>query len=153
MKTIVSSALMLGLAAGCAQMERAAPQVTQYEVVAKYAVGGTGGWDYLCADDEHHRLYVSRGDRVLVLDTVSGKTIGEIPGTPGVHGIALAPDLGVGFTSNGRDDSVTAFRLDSLAVVDTIKVTGRNPDAILYEPRSRRIFTFNGGSANVTAID
>jgi DNA-binding beta-propeller fold protein YncE len=153
MKLLILSACMLGLAAGCAQMERAAPQAPKYEVVAKYAVGGTGGWDYVSTDEQHHRLYVSRGDRVLVLDTVSGKAIGEIPGTPGVHGIALAPDLGLGFTSNGRDDSVSAFRLDSLAVVDTIKVSGRNPDAILYEPRSRRILTFNGGSANVTAID
>jgi len=98
-------------------------------------------------------LFVSRGDRVQVVDTRTGQAVGEVAGTAGVHGIAFADDLGLGFTSNGRSDSVTVFDLDTLAVVATVKVTGTNPDAILYEPVSKRIFTFNGRSANVTAID
>ena len=76
-----------------------------------------------------------------------------MPGTAGVHGIAIAGNLGLGFTSNGRANTVTIFDLDTLAVIDTVKVTGENPDAILYEPFSKRVLTFNGRSANVTAID
>jgi len=124
-----------------------------YGVVARYEIGGAGGWDYLSVDEKRHRLYVSRGDHVQVLDTLSGKVVGDLPGTAGVHGIAIAGDLGLGFTSNGRAGSVTVFDLDTLAVVDTVKVTGENPDAILYEPFSKRVLTFNGRSANVTAID
>jgi hypothetical protein len=148
------SALLLALAAGCVQMNQALPAlVGSYEVVAKYPVGGTGAWDFLTVDEKRHRLYVSRGDHVQVLDTRSGKIVGDLSGTAGVHGIALAEDLGLGFTSNGRSDSATVFDLDTFAVVETVKVTGANPDAILYEPLSKRVLTFNGRSANVTAID
>ena len=156
MKTIILTvfALLLAMADGCAQMNQAAPALAErYEVVAKYAIGGTGGWDFLSVDEKRHRLYVSRGDHVQVMDTRSGKVIGDLPGTAGVHGIAIAEDLGLGFTSNGRSDSVTVFDLDTLAAVETVKVTGANPDAILYDPSSKRVFTFNGRSANITAID
>jgi YVTN family beta-propeller protein len=148
------SALLLAMAGGCAQMNRAVPaQVDSYEVVARYPVGGTGGWDFLSVDEKRHRLYVTRGDHVQVVDTRSGMLVGDLPGTAGVHGVAVAEDLGLGFTSNGRTDSVTVFDLVTFAVVETVKVTGANPDAILYEPVSKRVFTFNGRSANVTAID
>jgi DNA-binding beta-propeller fold protein YncE len=89
----------------------------------------------------------------MVVDMDSGKVVGDIPGTEGVHGIALAPELKKGFTSNGRTGTVTVFELPSLAVTGTIKVTGENPDAILYEPVTKRVFTFNGRGKNVTAID
>ncbi len=149
-----TSALLLAVASGCMLSSQAAPALAEsYEIIAKYAVGGTGGWDFVSVDEKRHRLYVSRSDHVQVLDTVSGKVVGDLPGTAGVHGIAIAGDLGLGFTSNGRSDSVTVFDLDTLAVIDTVKVTGTNPDAILYEPYSKRIFTFNGRSANVTVID
>ncbi len=149
-----ASALLLGMAGACIQVSQAAAAPAEsYEVIAKYAVGGTGGWDFLSVDEKRHRLYVSRGDHVQILDTVSGKVVGDLPGTAGVHGIAIAEDLGLGFTSNGRSDTVTVFDLNTFAVVDTVKVTGSNPDAILYEPSSKRILTFNGRSANVTAID
>jgi YVTN family beta-propeller protein len=149
-----ASVFLLVMAGGCMQVSHAAPALIEsYEVVAKYPVGGTGGWDFLSVDEKRHRLYVSRGDHVQILDTASGKVVGDLPGTAGVHGIAIADDLGLGFTSNGRSDSVTVFDLNTFAVVDTVKVSGSNPDAILYEPYSRRIFTFNGRSANVTAID
>src|SRR5471032_2563266 len=151
---LTASALSLATAGGCVQMNQAVPAlVGSYEVVAKYPVGGTGGWDFLTVDEKRHRLYVSRGDHVQVLDTRSGKIVGDLSGTAGVHGIALAEDLGLGFTSNGRSDSATVFDLDTFAVVETVKVTGANPDAILYEPLSKRVLTFNGRSANVTAID
>src|SRR5258706_3838821 len=138
---------------GCARMIQAAPPVTGYEVVAKYPVGGAGGWDYPSVDERRQRLYVSRGDRVEILDAGSGRKVGEVSGTAGVHGVALAQDLVLGFTSNGRSNSVTVFNLDTFAVGESVKVTGTNPDAILYDPFSKRVLTFNGGSANVTAID
>ncbi|HLX81586.1 MAG TPA: hypothetical protein VKS43_13495 [Burkholderiales bacterium] len=148
------SALLLAIAAGWVQAGHAAPPLAEsYEIVARYPVGGSGGWDFLSVDEKRHRLYVSRGDHVQILDIASGKVVGDLPGTAGVHGIAVAQDLGLGFTSNGRSDSVTVFELDAFAVVATVKVTGSNPDAILYEPYSKRILTFNGRSANVTAID
>jgi DNA-binding beta-propeller fold protein YncE len=148
------AALLLAMAGTGTQAVQAAPPPAQgYEIVARYPVGGAGGWDFLSVDEKRHRLYVSRGDHVQILDTVSGKVVGDLPGTAGVHGIAIAQDLGLGFTSNGRSDSVTVFDLEAFAVIDMVKVTGSNPDAILYDPYSKRIFTFNGRSANVTAID
>lgn len=124
-----------------------------YHVVKTYKLGGEGGWDYLTADPDTHRLFISRGTHVIVLDTESGKSVGEIPDTPGIHGIALAPDLGKGFTSNGRENTVTVFDLSTLKPIgDKIKV-GENPDAILYDPATKRVFTFNGRSHDSTAID
>jgi YVTN family beta-propeller protein len=123
-----------------------------YKVVNTYAVGGDGGWDYLTADATARRLYISRGTHVMVLDLDSGKTVGDIADTPGVHGIALAPEVGRGFVSNGREGTVSVFDLKTLATTNKVKV-GDNPDAILYEPFSRRIFTFNGRSQDSTAID
>ncbi len=125
----------------------------EYAVSAHFAVGGEGGWDYLAADARAKRLYVTRSTRVAVLDSETGKTVGEIPNTPGVHGVALARDLGKGFTSNGRANTVTVFDLASLKVLSELKATGENPDAILYEPVTKRVFTFNGRTANVTAFD
>lgn len=104
-------------------------------------------------DSASRRLYVSRGTRVVVLDADSGAAVGEIPGTAGVHGIALAPDSKRGFTSNGRTATVTIFDTGTLAATGEVKVTGENPDAILYDPASRRVFTFNGRGRNATAID
>jgi DNA-binding beta-propeller fold protein YncE len=124
-----------------------------YKVVAQYKVGGEGGWDILTVDPDAHRLYYGRGTRMQVFDVDSGKVIGEIPDTPGIHGVALAPDLGRGFTSNGRDSSVTVFDLKTLAVVSRIHLDGRNPDAIIYEPVTKRVFAFNAGSRSATAID
>jgi YVTN family beta-propeller protein len=125
-----------------------------YKVVQTWKLGGDGGWDYLNADAEGHRLFIARATRVMVVDTESGKQLGEIPDTPGVHGIALAYDLGRGFTSNGREDTVSVFDLKTLAVEKKIKV-GSGPDAILYDPFSKRVFTFNGKGTDksATAID
>ncbi len=127
--------------------------VPEYAVSAHFAVGGEGGWDYVVADATTKRLYVTRSSRVAVLDSATGKAVGEIPDTPGVHGVALAHDLGKGFTSNGRAGTVTVFDLASLKVLSELKTTGENPDAILYEPVTKRLFTFNGRGANVTAFD
>lgn len=113
---------------------------------------GEGRWDYLVFDAQARRLFVTRESRVIVLDADTGKSVGEIPDTPGVHGVALASDLGRGFTSNGRGGSATIFDLKTLKVIGTVK-TGENPDAIVYEPTTKRIFTMNGRSHDATVID
>src|SRR6202167_460161 len=125
-------------------------QGTDYRVVHTWKLGGDGGWDYLFADSDGHRLFIARATRVMVIDTESGKQVGEIPDTPGVHGVALDYELGLGFTSNGREDTVSVFNLKSLAVEKKIKV-GSGPDAILYDPFSKRVFTFNGKGHETTA--
>jgi DNA-binding beta-propeller fold protein YncE len=124
-----------------------------YEVVQHFKPGGEGGWDYLTVDPKARRLYFGRSTRVQVLDEDSGKLIGEISDTPGIHGVALAPELGRGFTSNGRDSSVTIFDTKTLATIKKVHIDGRNPDAILYDPVSKRVFTFNAGSGSSTVIE
>src|SRR5258708_7585947 len=123
-----------------------------YKIVKTYKIGGDGGWDYLTADSAARRLYISRATHVIVLDLDTGKTVGDIGDTPGVHGIALAPELGRGFVSNGREGTVSIFDLKSLATSSKVKV-GDNPDAILYDPATKRVFTFNGRSQDSTVID
>ncbi len=123
-----------------------------YHVVTTYKVGGEGGWDYLTADASARRLYISRATHVIVLDLDSGKNVGDIPDTPGVHGIALAPELGRGFTSNGREGTVSIFDIKTLALISKVKV-GENPDAILFDPATKRVFTFNGRSHDSSVID
>jgi len=123
-----------------------------YHVANTYNLGGDGGWDYLTADSDARRLYISRGTHVMVVDLDSGKSVGDIADTPGVHGIALAPELGRGFTSNGREGTVSIFDIKTLATSSKVKV-GDNPDAILYDPATKRVFTFNGRSQDSTAID
>jgi DNA-binding beta-propeller fold protein YncE len=124
-----------------------------YRVAKTYKLGGEGGWDYLIADGNASRLYISRGTHVIVLDVDSGKSVGDIPDTQGVHGIALAPDLGRGFTSNGREGTVTIFDIQTLKPIGEKVKVGENPDAILYDPATKRVFTFNGRSQDSTAID
>src|SRR5580700_2915249 len=123
-----------------------------YHLIKRYKLGGDGGWDYLAFDDASNRIFISRSTHVIVVDADSGKPVGDIPDTPGVHGIALAPEFGRGFVSNGREGTVTIFDLNSLKAVGKIAV-GQNPDAILYDPASKRVFTFNGRSNDATAID
>ncbi len=140
---------LLAVLVAAATLAAAAPG---YKVVNTYKVGGDGGWDYLTADAAARRLYISRATHVIVLDLDSGKVVGDIADTPGVHGIALAPELGRGFVSNGREGTVSIFDLKTLATISKVKV-GENPDAILYDPATKRVFTFNGRSQDSTAID
>lgn len=124
-----------------------------YHVVKRVVLGGEGGWDYLGFDSQNRHLFVSHATQVLVIDPDTDKVIGNIPGTEGVHGIAVAPELNRGFTSDGRADQVTVFDLKTLKTIGTVKVTGHNPDGIIYDPASKRVFTFNGRSDDATAID
>jgi DNA-binding beta-propeller fold protein YncE len=123
-----------------------------YHVIKTYKLGGEGGWDYLTLDSSSRRLYISRATHVMVIDADSGKPVGDIPDTPGVHGIALAPELGRGFVSNGREGTVTIFDIETLKPITKVKA-GDNPDAILYDPAAKRVFAFNGRSHDATAID
>lgn len=123
-----------------------------YHLLKKYTLGGEGGWDYLTVDAAARRIYISRSTHVMVVDADSGQVVGDIPNTNGVHGIALADEFGKGFTSNGRDGTVTIFDLKTLKALGTVAV-GKNPDAITYDPTTKRVFTFNGTSHDATAID
>jgi YVTN family beta-propeller protein len=125
---------------------------TGYHLLKEIKIGGDGGWDYLTMDSSARRLYVSHNTHVAVVDPDAGKVVGDIPDTPGVHGIAIAPELNRGFTSNGRGNNVTIFDLKTLKAISQ-SPTGENPDSIRYEPKSARVFTFNGRSNNATAID
>lgn len=123
-----------------------------YKVTGSIQIGGTGGWDYLYADSANGRLYVSHGPEVIVIDVESEKTVGKISGLKGVHGIAIADDLGNGFISDGGNNQVVSFDLKTLTVKDKI-AAGTNPDGIVYDPYSKRVFAFNGRSKDATAID
>jgi len=143
-------AMVLGLSG---LLGAAAIAAASYGIRQQYVLGGPGGWDYLTLEPAAQRLFIARGDRVLVVSTADGSLLGTIPHTDGVHGIALAPDLGKGFISDGRADSVTVFDLKSLDTISTFAVSGHNPDAILYDTASRHLFTFNGRSQDITMLD
>lgn len=123
-----------------------------YKVIDRIKIGGATSWDYVYVDSANHRLYASHATQTEVIDTATDKPVGTIPGTTGVHGIAVANDLGRGFTSDGRDNDVTIFDLKTLKVLGKVK-TGTNPDSIVYEPVTHRVFTFNGRSSDSTVFD
>jgi YVTN family beta-propeller protein len=123
-----------------------------YHILGKIPIGGEGGWDYLLLDSAARRLYISHATHVVVVDVDTEKVVGNIPDTPGVHGIAIVPKLKRGYTSNGRANTVTAFDLNTLKALHEVQ-TGQNPDAILYDPVSNRVFTFNGRSKDATVIE
>jgi YVTN family beta-propeller protein len=124
----------------------------EYKVVGKIKIGGAGRWDYVYIDSANHRLYVSHGTQTEVIDTNTDKLVATIAETNGVHGIAIANDLGKGFISDGTDNDVTVFDLKTNQRTSRVK-TGANPDAIIYEPVTHRVFTFNGRSSDSTIID
>jgi DNA-binding beta-propeller fold protein YncE len=133
----------------------AAPQSTGasgYHLIKKVKLGGTGGWDYLEVDPATHRLFISRGTHVIVVDPDQGKIIGDIPDTQGVHGIVLADEFNKGFTTNGRTSDSTIFDLTSLKILGNAK-TDKDSDAVIYDPFSKRVFTFNGDANTASAID
>ena len=123
-----------------------------YKVITKIKIGGVGGWDYLAVDPAANRVYASHATFVEVVDTTSGKVVGQISQLHGVHGIAVAPEFGKGFITNGQSNSVTIFDLKTLAKVGEPQ-TGQNPDSVCFEPKTKHIFTFNGRSNDSTAID
>ena len=125
---------------------------TGYKVETRYPVPGNGGFDYVTIDSAARRLYLAHGTQVDVIDPDNGKLIGTIADTPGVHGVALAPEFKHGFTSNGRENKVSMFDPTTLQLINKIEV-GRGPDGIYYDPGTKRVFTNNHGSHDITAID
>ena len=151
-----SLALLTAVAGGAlnaaAQQPDASPG-SGYHLEATWKPGGEGGWDYATVDPSAHRLYVTRTDRVQVIDTEDGKTIGEVPGLEGGHGTALVPDENRGFATSGKSGTVIVFDLKTLKPVgEPIKV-GKKPDAIVYDPASKHVFAFNGESDEASVID
>lgn len=142
--------LISGLVVAAATCVTAAP--TGYHILGEVKIGGEGGWDYLSVDGAFRRLYLSHATHVAVIDIDALKVVGDIPDTPGVHGIAIAPELNRGCVSNGRGNNVTMFDLKTLATLGQVAV-GRNPDSIRYDAVSGRVFTFNGRSNDTTAIE
>jgi DNA-binding beta-propeller fold protein YncE len=133
----------------------AGPPATGYKVIRRMPVGGEGGWDYLRVDPDARRIYVMRGSHMMVVDETSGKVIGDVPAqnTKNMHGIALAPDLGKGFTSNGDANTVTIVDLKTLKAISVVPIPGKDPDSIIYDPMTKRVFTFNGRSSDSTVLD
>ena len=125
---------------------------TGYKVAGRYPVPGNGGFDYLMIDESARRLYVSHGTQVDVVNADNGTHVGTIPDTPGVHGIAIASEFKHGFTSNGRENKVSMFDPATLQLIKKIDV-GKGPDGIYYDPGSKRVFTNNHGSHDITALD
>ena len=140
--------LVFQCALACAQTK----PPSGYHVVKQFKLGGEGGWDALAFDAKGNRLFISRSTHVMVVNADTGAVVGDIPDTAGVHDIALVEDLNKGYTSNGRASTVTVFDLKTLKVLKQISV-GKNPDAIIYDPASKRVFSFNGASNDATAID
>jgi YVTN family beta-propeller protein len=130
----------------------AAPPSGGYSIVKKIPIPGQGSWDYLTVDEAARRLYVSHGTQVEVIDVDSLAIVGNIPNTLGVHGIAIAPELGRGFVSDGQSATVTIFDLKTLKPIADVPA-GKKPDAIIFDPASSRVFAFNGGSNSATVID
>src|SRR5690242_19009660 len=150
LRSLVPAALALLLAPVAG---RAASPAPVPRLLSTLPLGGAGGWDYLSFDAAPRHLFVSRGDRVLVIDVDANRQIGTVADTPGVHGIAIADDLQRGFTSNGRSASVTEFDLRTFKPLATIGGTGENPDAIVYDAPSHHVLTFNGWSHSASVID
>jgi DNA-binding beta-propeller fold protein YncE len=151
---LLASGLFALVGTGLAGTEPAAAAgAPAYRITARYPIGGhDGGYDYLKLDAATHRLFVAHATRVEVLDADTGKKVGEIADTPGVHGIALAPEFHHGFTSNGLGRSVTMFDLESLKTLAVIKYTGVKPDSIAYDPETRKIFVVNGGDTGDVSV-
>src|SRR3954471_6962715 len=146
MRKLVILALVLVLA----PLVKAA--ATGYHILNEIKIGGEGGWDYLTVDSAARRLYISHATHVVVVDIDKNAVVGDIPDTPGVHGIALAPDLEKGFISNGRGNNVTIFDLKTMKATGTV-ATEMNPDDITYDAGSSRVFAFNGRSRSASVID
>ena len=127
-------------------------QSSNYNIVNKWSIPGEGGWDLLTTDDSANRLYISHGSSVQIIDCNTGTVLGTISDLKGVHGVAVAPRYNKGFISCGRDTSVVVFNLKTFEITDRIKITGSNPDAIIYDPYSKNVYDFNGGSSDITVI-
>lgn len=145
----IAATVFCGLVAVSAQLSAQQP----YKIIDKWKIGGDGGWDYLLADSSAHRLYLTHGTRVDVLDTTTGKPVGAISGLHGTHGIALDNAGKFGYISDGGGNAVVVFDRATLATVATIPTGGMNPDGIVFEPATQTVWAFDGRSKDVAVID
>ncbi len=146
--TIVTLFLLI-----CVTGINAQAQKTDYKIAGTIHLTGNGGWDYLSVDEINQNLFVSHSSQVNVVSLKKNEQIAEIPETPGVHGIAIANDLNRAYISCGRDASVLVIDLTTFKTIEKVQVTGQNPDCILYDSFSKKVFTFNGRSSNATVLD
>ena len=152
-RVLFAASLFVACSAKWAGLLTAASQPASYHLVAKIPLGGDGGWDYFTVDPATHRVFIPRQTHMMVLDA-NGKVIADMPNLRGTHAVDFAPELKRGFTSNGSAHSVTIFDMDTLQVLQEVAIPSRNPDAIAYDPASKRLFVFNGGKDHeVTAVD
>jgi YVTN family beta-propeller protein len=149
-RTLGSLVLITALTALVAAQSGPAPG---YHLLKKHVLGGEGGWDYLALEVQSRLLYVTHGNAVEIFNVDTGVKEDPISGLQGVHGVAFAPERNRGYISNGRGNCVTVFDLKTRQVLATVPSTGQNPDAIMYDAFSGRVFTFNGRTSNATAID
>jgi len=145
-------AVLIALSAILANAGASSAPENRYRFLKEIHIGGEGGWDYLSIDSAAHRLYVTHATRIVVIDTDKDSIVGEIADTPGVHGFALAPELGRGFSSNGKEAKVSIVDLKTLKTVAKVS-TSENPDAILYEPQRQEVFAFNGRGKSATVFE
>ena len=152
MRNMTRAVALLAFFLGPASVQPARGQDSPYKFSKEIVIGGEGGWDYLSVDPAAHRLYVTHGTKIVVIDTQTNRIAGEVADTPGVHGFALASDLGRGFSSNGRENKVSIVDLKTLKTLQKVD-TAENPDAILYEPSRKEVYAFNGRGKSATVID
>jgi YVTN family beta-propeller protein len=151
--SLLLSVVMLASWAISPTASAAQPPAATYAVQQRHLLGGAGGWDYLSIDPVAHHLFIARNDRVMVVDTGSGKLLTEIPGMSRAHGVALALAQHRGYVSNGQGNSVSVIDLESLKTLGNIPVSGQNPDAIVFDPATSHVLTMNGHSNTVSVID
>src|SRR5580704_10725510 len=146
--------LFLICAAALATLAAApAPQSSGYRLLKKLTLGGDGGRDYLSVDPASHRLFISRGTHIMVVDA-DGAVVGDIPNLQGTHGAQIVPEFGRGFSSNGRSNSVTIFDLKTLATINEVKLPAADgPDGFMYDPASKNVFVFNARSHDATGVN
>src|SRR3954447_9943651 len=149
---VLFSAALVGSALSCFAALSPAADAPGYKLTKQYPVPGNGGFDYIVLDASADRLYVSHGTEVDVVDAASGKLLGKVENTPGVHGIAIVPGLHRGFTTNGRESTVSVFDTNTLKTTKKIPV-GKDPDFVFYDPKTNRVFVCHGDAAVITAID
>jgi YVTN family beta-propeller protein len=144
--------LVVPMALGLLSITGVSARAADYHFLKEIPIGGAGGFDYLSVDPDGRRLYVSHGTKAVVIDIDNDAIVGEIADTPGIHGIAIAPEIGRVFTSNGREARAGIVDIKTLQTLSKVE-TGQNPDAILYDPGQQEVYTFNGRASSATVID
>lgn len=152
MKSLLKPLCLLICIAGVLPVQSFAQQKTSLHVLTDFPIHSSGGWDYITVDGAAKRIYVSHGTQVNILDEATGDSVGVIPDTRGVHGVAICHEFNKGYTSNGRADNITVFDLKSSRVLKQLPA-GTDPDAIFYDDFSKKIYAFNGHSYDATVID